>query len=246
MKLISLNLEKDKHFDQHKDFLVAERPDVACFQEVFERDLEKYKELMDMAGYVFAPMALYESVLEPGKFCTQGIAIMTRQKMMHSQIYDMLPEMRAEKLVNMTLATSRDASLVQWKLISIDVKIGEKLYTIATTHAPVTDRGYEISSAQRQFFAEVTEILDARKQFILTGDMNSPRGYEVFDGLVQRFTDNIPQNYTTSIDNNIHRNGDKNLQYVIDALFTKGDYVVRNVHYQSGVSDHHAIVAEIS
>lgn len=53
MKLISLNIEGDKHLDKIIKFLEKEKADVFCFSEIFEEDIKHIKPLVDMP-YVFA------------------------------------------------------------------------------------------------------------------------------------------------------------------------------------------------
>ena len=59
-----------------------------------------------------------------------------------------------------------------------------------------------------------------------------------------RFKDNIPLRYTTSIDPNLHRAGA--LELMVDGLFSTPGYVVSDVALHSGVSDHCAITCAIS
>ena len=89
------------------------------------------------------------------------------------------------------------------------------------------------------------EFLNPYENLVLVGDSNAPRGYKVFKKMNKIWKDNIPKKYTTSIDNKIHRLGYKNLQYVVDILFTKGSISVKNVRYQDGLSDHYALITEI-
>jgi hypothetical protein len=67
-------------------------------------------------------------------------------------------------------------------------------------------------------------ILKTKKDFILTGDTNCPRGTELFDSLAKDYKDNIPQDAVTTIDKELHRVGF--LPYVIDCMFTTPEYKV--------------------
>ena len=49
------------------------------------------------------------------------------------------------------------------------------------------------------------------------GDMNVPRGNETFNRLAEKYKDNIPLEYKTSIDQNLHRV--KGLQVMVDGLY---------------------------
>jgi hypothetical protein len=56
--------------------------------------------------------------------------------------------------------------------------------------------------------------------------------------------DNIPPEVTTTLDQEIH--GVKGLQFVVDGMFSQPPYVVNNVRVVTGVSDHCALVGEVS
>jgi len=48
LKLISLNIEKDRHFDLILPFLKKHQPDVILLQEVFSKDIPKIEEALQM------------------------------------------------------------------------------------------------------------------------------------------------------------------------------------------------------
>ncbi len=87
-------------------------------------------------------------------------------------------------------------------------------------------------------------LLDAEEGFVLCGDFNAPRGGEIFSELAARYRDNIPAQYTTSIDASLHRAGD--LQLMVDGIFTTPEYQASSVLLHSGVSDHYAVTADIT
>ena len=86
--------------------------------------------------------------------------------------------------------------------------------------------------------------LEPEEEFTLCGDFNAPRGGEIFTALAMRYQDNIPLEYASSIDGNLHRKGP--LPYMVDGLFTTPSYIASDVSLQSGVSDHCAILATVS
>ena len=87
-------------------------------------------------------------------------------------------------------------------------------------------------------------LFEQKKEIVFCGDFNAPRGGEVFSTLATVFTDNIPSSVTTTMDNALHRVGDKLRPLVVDGLFTRG-YKASNVRVVCGVSDHCAVVGEI-
>src|SRR3989338_3132306 len=50
MKLISINIELNKHYETVLSFLKKEKPDVVCLQELLEEDFERFKQELGMAG----------------------------------------------------------------------------------------------------------------------------------------------------------------------------------------------------
>mgnify|MGYP003518349091 FL=1 len=83
-------------------------------------------------------------------------------------------------------------------------------------------------------------------EFIITGDFNAPRGRETFAIFAEKFKDNIPLSYESSLDTKFHRSPEirsgerKNM---VDCLFSTPSYFITDVKLIEGVSDHKAIVA---
>jgi len=87
-------------------------------------------------------------------------------------------------------------------------------------------------------------VLETLGDFVLAGDFNAPRGKEIFSLLAERYTDNIPQKYTSSIDGTLHKAGP--LPYMIDGIFSTPLYEVVDVEMVCGVSDHCAFKAFVT
>lgn len=127
-------------------------------------------------------------------------------------------------------------------LLRADIVINGQVHKILTTHFTWTPAG-SVTDEQRQNLQKMLDILSGLEPFVLTGDFNAPRGKEIFDKLAEAYTDWVPQHYTTSIDQNLHRA--KGLQFMVDGLFTSPEYQAKNVRMIEGVSDHQAIVADL-
>ena len=236
IKLISLNIEMNRHFERFVPFLKREQPDVVCLQEVSEFDFPKLKEVLQMEGR-FEPMmrivkARPERTLNTG---TLGLAFFTRfpaqwfAKYYSGDRSEIPPE-------------QDDNQGVRGALFGATLDVGGMPFTIATTHFTWTPDG-EASAEQR---ADVEALLDVLKEFpdiAFCGDFNAPRGREIWERIASRYTDTIPREYTSSIDPVLHRA--KGLAYVVDGLFTSPHYRARDVRLVEGVSDHKAIVAHI-
>jgi len=83
------------------------------------------------------------------------------------------------------------------------------------------------------------------EELIFCGDLNTPRGYEIWSDLAKRYRDNIPPSIDTTIDKNLHKSG-QDIRLVIDGLFTSKHYSASQVRVVPGTSDHMAVVAELT
>ena len=93
------------------------------------------------------------------------------------------------------------------------------------------------------FLAILAGCVQSASAQVQVRDLNAPRGGKVFEILSKHLTDNIPQHYTTSIDERIHRKG--GISAMVDGLFTHRDSRIKTVrtHFEHNLSDHLALVA---
>jgi hypothetical protein len=137
-------------------------------------------------------------------------------------------------------------------LVWADIKSeGGEIFKIVNIHLPVTQHG-ATTPKQLEDLKSAFQKLDTLGDFVLCGDMNAPRIYETFKKISEKYRDNIPLEYKTSLDRNLHRIGkDKFVtegmdKYVVDGLFTTPLYETSNVRLMDSLSDHMAVVGEIS
>ncbi len=238
LKIFSLNCEADNHLDVIIPFVKNLNPDVICFQEVFEKDLEMLKQAFDMDG-IFAPNA---TITTPnryglGPFGRWGITILTNLPIEDANYAyykgsgDHIPEMIDGKpnSINRSLAT-------------MHVDKDGLIYVIATTHFTWSPDG-ETTEEQRHDFSQLLKLLDKTPEVILMGDFNAPRGKEIFSELSKRYVDNVPRDVTSSLDPNLHRVQGKDL--VVDGLFTSPAYRAEDIRVVTGISDHKGITAQV-
>lgn len=241
IKLISLNIERSKHLDRNIPFFQSEQPDVLCLQEAFEADLDQIARETGLSHVFWLKETRHNEpkngTVESGY---SGSAILSRSPFLvtGSQYYFM-PEggIRLEFIDGLDRRATNAQGII-WAEIR---KEGE-VFFIANTHFTWTPDG-EPNEDQCADFRLVELILREFPSHVLVGDLNAPRGngmWEKFQALYA--ADNIPTEIQSTIDPELHK---KQLQYVVDALFTSADYVARNVRIVPGVSDHQAIVAEI-
>lgn len=242
IKIISVNIEMDMHHDTVTSFLQSENADVVCLQEVFEKDLSMYEQALGMKSS-FSPMAYGASYKFGGeKNLVYGIAILTKHNASFQSALIVGDETKIPVLVQpIDRMTERDSS--RRMLLWADVQSTD-LYRIATTHFTWTPDGVS-TEYQKEDTKKLISILDDQlKDFVVLGDLNAPRGNESFSMLKDKYKDNIPLEYDSSLDSKLHRA--PHLKFMVDGLFSTPAYVVTKVRLAEGVSDHKAIVAMVS
>lgn len=235
LKVVSINIERDLHHDLVTDFLLKERPDVVCMQEVFKDDLEIYSSVLSM-DYVFAPMCFFRRK-DTESVGLMGVAVFAKNISSSKSFYIVGDGVDIPKHVHKASLTQRN--IINLPLLCVSVEN----FSISTFHFTWTPEGVS-TDYQKQDVINLIGVLDTQvKDFVLMGDSNCPRGLESFDMFAQKYKDNIPAEYDSSIDENLHRV--KGLKQMVDVCFSTSDYDVKNVRLVSGVSDHKAVVAEI-
>lgn len=243
MKLISINIEEEKHLDSVQRFLEQEHPDVVCMQEVHEVDLQEFARKLGMQA-VMGQMSLMgrgDHMKPP--FHPFGIGILSRFPIQNIRRAYYQEQEGPPKNYVFNGNPREDYHL----LLYANIRKGNTNFTIGTTHFIWTPDG-EADDLQRENLEKLLAILKDIPEFVFCGDFNAPRGREIFDTIAQHYKDNIPQQYTTSIDVNLHRLGEKlrGEPLMVDGIFSTRHYNVQNVRLVEGVSDHMAVVAEIS
>lgn len=240
LKLISLNVERDRHLDLVRSFLISEKPDVLCIQEVMESNFEFLKKELNMDG-IFKPMTKHLSVSDnvEGR---SGVAILSKMKISDFEaIYYRGNEGQIKFHDKSTLANLNNT--VAKVLIVAKIKYGEDCINIGTTHFTWTPDGMA-DDVQREDLDKLLSLLSKYKDIVFCGDFNAPRGWEIFNKIASIYKDNIPLKYDSSIDPNLHRV--KNLRYMVDYLFSTKEYLIKDVELREGVSDHKAVIGYIS
>lgn len=237
IKLVSLNIELNRHLDLVLPFLKKEEADVLLLQEVLERDLEKISQFLKMQA-IFTPLCKLAWEEFGDSPPTLGIATLTRLKVESSEIsyYSGSRETLPILLQNQAHRMSRAH-------IKIVVEKKGDQFCLVNTHFTWTPNG-QPNARQRRDLRKMLNLLKDTPELILCGDFNAPRGREIFDQLGKVYKDNISPSITTTIDQNLHRV--KGLQLVVDGLFTTKGYQVQDVEVVDGVSDHCAIVANVT
>ena len=242
IRLISINIEHSRHLDRVLPFLEHERVDVVCVHELMERDITALESLLG-ASCIFAPVAKHVRN-ETG---IMGCGIFSRLPVTAHDIKHYIEPKEPLPDFDETTTATKHASR-NGPLIIADVEASDGRYRIATTHFTWTPHG-DADDFQREDVSKLLDILRTLGSFVVCGDFNAPRGGEIFSQLAGQYTDNIPKEYATSIDVNLHRAGtarpEELADKMVDGLFTTPNYLASDVRLQFDVSDHAAIVATI-
>jgi exonuclease III len=230
VKIIQLNIERDRHLDKIHAFFREENADVLCLQEVNEDEYLHLKEAFGLKG-IFVPINLREGM-------KQGEVLLSKHEMENLNV-----EYYSKKREELPNQNRGDEEYYHWAFITGEIECGGAHYKVGTTHFPVSYPGTVISDFQRECYAKLKQLLLKEDDLIFCADTNCPRGTELFDDMASYMTDNIPKEAMTTIDKDLHKAG--YLPYVVDCIFTTANCKARNVRLMSGVSDHMAIVAEI-
>lgn len=244
MKLISLNVEGLTHTGTVFPFLTHEDADIICLQEA----TEEHVTFLEAAGYqvVFEPRCLKEY---NGIEFIDGLLLASKVAGDVTRYCYYKPGVPIEREI-FDIETERNPTPRHILVGNFEYESRE--YTVATTHFTWTKNGF-VTEAQRSDFIEFKKQTTGLPPHLMCGDFNIPRHFNpLYEALQELYVDEIPETYPSSIDMQFHRKRDdpveskKLRQYMVDYIFQTGGYHVKNVRLQFGVSDHAAIVAEIT
>jgi endonuclease/exonuclease/phosphatase family metal-dependent hydrolase len=236
ISIVQLNIERDRHFGRIFPFLEKIKPDVLCLQELGEKDIALFEKNTGMMTCFYVPVAYQNYRGTPEVF---GLGIFSRLPVLENgaKYY----HGNAEYIPTFSRS---DQNTVNHILAYCDIKKGDSIFRIGTTHFTWTPDGNP-TDLQRRDLPNLLKALEEMGEIVFTGDFNAPRGGEIFGELATRFVDNVPLKYTTSIDVQFHRNPEiKNM--MVDGIFSTKGYSVTDVEMVCGLSDHCGLVAKVS
>lgn len=233
IKIVSINIEQDRHFDRLIPFIVKEKPEILLFQEVFEADLMYLEKKFHMKS-LFTPLSFLKSEKNIKKL---GLAIFSKFEFSEFKTY----YYRGDPISIPIITVKEPEKMARALLMTKIVKNNIPFYFI-NTHFTWSPNATP-NEMQHQDLKIMLKKLSEFSECILVGDFNSPRGKIIFDTLKSHYQDHIPHQTTSTLDKNLHAAGQLNL--VVDGLFTTQRYYVKNIKIINGISDHCAILAEI-
>jgi endonuclease/exonuclease/phosphatase family metal-dependent hydrolase len=236
LKLLTLNVEQDRHRDRVRAALATHLPDIVCLQEVLDPECSV---LAEISGYEFqyAPMTRVRS-WRRGRMqdLTWGIAMLTRIPLKNRKIiyYSDEPELR-------DFQQPSDARQV---LIATEFDHEGQPHRLMTTHFTWSPGG-QFTEEQHTDFKRLKAELIRYPDYVLCGDFNAPRGGPLFSLFTDELNliDHLPAHITTTLDAQFHRAGA--LELVVDTIFSTHDYAVKDVHVLEGISDHKGIIGTL-
>jgi endonuclease/exonuclease/phosphatase family metal-dependent hydrolase len=236
LKLLTLNIEHDRHLDRVSDAIATHLPDIVCLQEVFEKDCAKLAAVGDYQVKYAISALMPEGRKGNTSPRSWGVAVLTRVPV-HRQTfayYSDDPRIRIFKEPN-------DPRRL---VLMTEIEREGRFYRIGTTHFTWSTNG-EAADNQRADFARLKQVLLPYPHYVLCGDFNSPRGREIF----ARFTDelglldHLPADVKNTLDPKFHRV--PTLELAVDTIFSTPEYQVTEVQVLGGLSDHKGILARI-
>jgi endonuclease/exonuclease/phosphatase family metal-dependent hydrolase len=238
LNVLSLNIEGHHHLEVLTNFLRHSDFDIICLQEVFACDLPSLEAAFG-AKSIYLPLA---NVTQPNRYRVDplgvwGVATLSRVPLSDPQtkLYKGQPNLIPQFEDGQPNSVNRG-----W--IGIKVEKSGDTFQVINTHFTWTPDGQANADQRRDwpvFQAQLAEL----GEFVMMGDFNAPRGRETWDLIAAQYKDNIPPEVQTTLDPEIFRV--KDLQIVIDGIFSTPAYHLENVEILTGLSDHCGVRAEI-
>jgi endonuclease/exonuclease/phosphatase family metal-dependent hydrolase len=241
LSFVQLNIERNKHLQRFIPLLQREKPDVVCLQEVIESYIPEIEKGIGMKVVRFAPMTIW-SDNDVNTGIKMGVAIFSRLEAKDIVVdYYVVNGKKPGEMTFFERGPHQQETIQKVLLSAVFEKDGKE-YRIGTTHFTWTPDG-EASDTQREDVQAFLKALSKYPEIVFSGDLNAPRGKEIFETIAKEYHDNIPKDLVTSIDQELHRV--KGIMLMVDSLFSTPGYEVSNVRTTFGVSDHCAIAADI-
>lgn len=235
LSLATCNIEGDKHVPTVRDFMSEYQPYIFCLQEAPQSAVAN---LSSELGYsfVFQPTTELKKAFYPvlKSDLTLGVAILSLGQLTNSGHYtyrghpDLVP----------IYTPGQPNSANREYLFARHGK-----FMFSTTHFTWTKNGQPNAEQIHDLPLFLTQVNSLGEQ-VLAGDFNAPRPNEIYHGLTQNLTDNVPPDYFSTLDTPLHRHPE--LNWVVDYIFSTPGYLVSDVQAITGVSDHKVLLANVS
>ncbi|MEK7172404.1 MAG: endonuclease/exonuclease/phosphatase family protein [Patescibacteria group bacterium] len=231
-------MEGKAHLEKVLPFLEGSSADVICLQELYEQDFLEFSKRLKMTSD-FAPMTKMKKTTQDNIFSFMGVGFLTKLEIKtdFKKYYYYGDENVPERKMGDNIKT------IHRPFLYATVQKDGQDFTIGTTHFTWTPDG-QADENQRRDIVEFFKIVDSLPEIIICGDFNAPRGREIFKKIAEKYKDQIPPEYETSLDPELHRVS-KGSKLMVDVLFTSVQYETKNVRLECGLSDHCAVIGDI-
>ena len=237
LRVICINIEFDRHLDTVLPFLKSEPWDVVLLNEFLASDVPRFEDELKEDCF-FVPQTIHPH--ETKGDTPFGHGIFSRPPTIYKDLQYAGP-MGEIMRFDSTSPETQFATNKYFLVVAEVTKDGVE-YKLGLTHFPWTPNG-EPDDIQRVSVKSLLELVKAEGELALFGDFNAPRGKEIFSALASELKDNIPPQYETSLDENLHRKG--KITLMVDGCFTTPAYRAKDVELAFGISDHAAVLATI-
>lgn len=231
LKLLTLNIENDRHLARVHAAIAEHRPDIVCLQEAFESDCAYLASSGDY-NVKYAVSGRWSN--EPCPERNWGVAVLSRVPVLRQTISYYADDPRIRVL--------REPNDPRRVLVVTELEHRGQPYRIITTHFTWTPDG-EINDQQKADFPRMKQLLSHYPDYVLCGDFNAPRGGEMFSRLVDELgvVDHLPANVRSTLDPQFHSL--VGVELVVDTVFSTKQYRVTGIRVLEGISDHKGILA---
>ncbi len=242
MKLIQLNVERSKHRERVQDLLAAERPDVACLEEVMENDLEVLCDRLTMHA-LFAPMTRLSGYEVESEGVAMGVALLARESLVLRGEHYYVGSRETIPTYLKSEPDTRNTAIYKVLLVG-EVTSEQERYLVGVTHFTWSHQGI-CDEAQQRTWNVLGPQIASYPALVLAGDLNIPRATnELYRELTALMRDHVPQVITSTMDPVLHR-APSTERHMVDYLLTRGAYDITDVRMVCGVSDHCALIGTV-
>lgn len=236
LKLLTLNIEHDRHLDRVSDAIVTYLPDIVCLQEVFEKDCARLAAVGDYQVKYAISALMPEGGRGNSSPRSWGVAVLTRVPVHRQTLayYSEDPRIRIFK-------ESNDPRRL---VLMTELEHEGRFYRVGTTHFTWSMNG-AATDDQRADFTRLKQVLLPYPHYVLCGDFNSPRGREMFSRFTDELglVDHLPADVQSTLDPKFHRV--PTLELAVDTIFSTQEYRMTQVQVLDGLSDHKGILAQV-
>ena len=255
IKLIHLNIERNKHLKAVSQLIESQKPDVMCMCEIAEVDANFFS---NKFGYKM----VYSPILNSDRG-TYGSTILSKMQIIESsniryddKTSDALPFVKFDGGIS---NGNRPKDRFSYHNSVLTATISNErggMVTISTTHFPVTDHSTpghedhvfdetndvrEVNHTKIFFDRFMSIIKNLPYPLVFTADLNNPRGEYIYDALAHTLIDLTPSDIKSTLDPEMHHL--KNIDLVVDTIMVSPDIQVDTVNVVDGVSDHKALIS---